>query len=838
MRTIDRAFPYVVTAALLAACSDPPPPPPSCFAGCDGGVADGGRAEAGPTDVAPPDAPPSGGYEAQSYELVGRFDWQQRKLLGRERVTLNATSGGNFAQLDSAVDVKKVTAEDGRDLPFVVLPNVLHVDVSSIGSAPTFSFFVEYEASTSDALVTSASRDDDPVRGRVVYTDSEPNGGMKWLPAVHKPSDRAEFSVELTVASNEDVVANGERTKDERSGEERVVRYELVGAIPTYTMAFAAGEIEHRDRTSGRVPISVWFRRGLSFQPDPILDFLSGAMATYEDLLGAYPWPRYSAVLLPDFSGGMENTTITFTSETSAQANLNANLHAHELAHHWFGDWVTVATFDDVWIKEGMATLLAPEAQRAARDAEKNGRLFGSDFVFSPSDSIRDKTLTGIDKYTSGPYQRAAWLLAQIRDRLGDDAFWQSLRHVLKTYSLGSIDSETFLQSFGFDSATTAKLLRTIDEKRSPSVSMSVNADPDGTRIKLNVADPGGTMFAPFAMTVVDAAGAATSSVLSPDVPLELVVPTGGYLAPDEKDVHPAWLDLFATAPDDSMRLAPLLFPTSDGARTAFASRSAAHQERAVNATFYLPTFGVAPSAFATFYAGLDSIFARRSAELQACFTLSREFGSTWPDVLAPILDRPSRTTSSTTFGYCGVNFATRTFGAEMTSLAATLDAQNAGRFVYLSSFDFGPAATFDALSAVAVSAPSLELRDRALDRLGWQVNLGSYTHFTSTEERTRWQDFFLARLSDARSATRFSNVWRGVVGLRDERALVVVAEKLHTVPLRDDVQNSVVCDAYRLAQSTRPDAWKEFQQAVQPWDTLGAAARATLMSGGASCGP
>ncbi|MET0593445.1 MAG: hypothetical protein ABW133_12145, partial [Polyangiaceae bacterium] len=272
---------------MVAACSDPPSPPPVCAVGCDGGVPDGG----GPTDGAQPDSgidpPPLGGYEAQSYELVGRFDWQQQKLIAKERVTLNKTTGGSFAQLDSAVDVKKVTADDGASLPFVVSPNVLHVDVSSFASANSFSFFVEYEASTSEALVASSSRDDDPVKTRVVYTDSEPNYGMKWLPAIHRPSDRAEFAIELTVGASDDVVANGERKKNEIVGGDRVVRYELVGAIPTYTMAFAAGEIEQRERTTGRVPIGVWHRRGLVFQPDEMLDFLSGAIATYEELVGA-----------------------------------------------------------------------------------------------------------------------------------------------------------------------------------------------------------------------------------------------------------------------------------------------------------------------------------------------------------------------------------------------------------------------------------------------------------------------------------------------------------------------------------------------------------------------
>src|SRR5439155_12267058 len=99
----------------------------------------------------------------------------------------------------------------------------------------------------------------------------------------------------------------------------RLVRYEMDRPLPTYLMAFAAGQLEHHDRAGGRVPLSVWYRRGLVLDPAATLDVVAGVMATYEGLIGPYPWDRYSVVLLPQFGGGMENATITFNIETSGQ---------------------------------------------------------------------------------------------------------------------------------------------------------------------------------------------------------------------------------------------------------------------------------------------------------------------------------------------------------------------------------------------------------------------------------------------------------------------------------------------------------------------------------------
>jgi aminopeptidase N len=785
---------------------------------------------------------PDRGYDVESYELVGRFDWERQRLVATERVTLVKTATTSNIELDAVVEVKSVRGTaDGAgdagapgaevDLAFALnADNLLRIDVSALGAGAThLSLTIEYEASTSGALRSSISRDDDPVTSRVVYTDSEPFDGMTWLPANHRPADRATWRVELTVPATEDVIANGTRVNDEIRNGERVVRYEMIHPIPTYTMAFAAGELEHADRAIGRIPLSVWFRRGLAIDTNAMLDLLSSSIASFETLLGPYPWATYAVVLLPEFSGGMENTTITFTAESSGQANLGASLQAHELGHQWFGDWVTVTTFDDVWIKEGMATLLAPEADRSGRDAQGTGRLFGNAFAFNPADSIRDQSLIGIAKYTSGPYTRAAWLLTQIRARVGEASFWQSLRQVLAKYALGSVDSDAFVRSFALDESTVQKILRSLDEKRIPAVSIRTQPGP-ATMVTLNLTDPGQTMIAPTVVTVVDGQGRPVSSMLVPDIPLTFPVLPGGYLAPDERDVHPEWWASFNVARADLVALVPLLFPSSDAARATFAARSAAHQERAFNAILgFAPQLDLAPPAFPALHADLDSSVARRLAEIGGCLAWKKHTDDAWGPALEAVLPTPSLTTWSTGYANCETDLPTRIFGAELADLAKRVDAQSASRLVYLSSYDYGPEATLDALATVATDAPSLQLRDHALTRLSYQAAPGFGYSTVSGEVLSRWQAFFRARLADAKSATRFQMVWRAVTGLSDDRALGIAGQKLQTIALSDDVQRQVVCDAHTMSQANRPEAWAEFQEAAKPWDTLGSAARMLL---------
>lgn len=782
-----------------------------------------------------PGCPGTRDYDAQAYELVGEFDWKQRLLSVREQISLLVPGPPGVVELDAEVFVTRVSSGDTM-LPFVYddTANTLRVDLSPLHpSAGMVTFTVEYHTGTSPGMIASSGRDADPVTSRVVFTYSEPDRGRYWLVANHRPTDRARWAVELTVAADEDVIANGTRIKDEQRPQGRVVRYQIDQPLPTYLMAFAAGQIVHHDRTGGRVPLSLWYRRGLTVVPDQNLDAVASAMATFEALLGPYPWDRYSVVLLPEIPSAVEHATITFNTESLGQGAVNFTVNAHELAHHWFGDWVTVATFDDVWIKEGMATLLESEASRATRDTQAQGRLFGSDYYASHAAAIRDRSLTGSAKYTSGPYGRAAWLLTQIRAMTGDGAFFGSLRGVLSAHALGSIDSEAFVRSFApaLDEQTIAKVLAALDGKPVPALTLGVQPAGTDTVVTMTLSDSAGALIAPLRVTVVDAAGQATVQPLKVSVPLQLTVPKGGYLAPDEEDVHPDWLSAFAVDKTAYyQRFAPLFVPSTAPALAAFLRRSTAHQERTLN-RFGLPP--LAPAELTDFAGGLGSILARQLVEVDGCRTLAqvtRSGGDVmgWTAALSSLLKGSASLSTNTGYAACGTMLPTAAFGAEFSRLAGALDAASAGRFNHLLSFDYGAATSFSVLSLVATTAPSLQLRQNAVWRLSNQATSTTYSA-VPVDQQTQWRQFFRDRLTEATSESFFSAVWQGLSGLADDSSLALVGKKLGTISLASSTQEQVVCGAYRIAQA-RAGAWLEFQQAAQPWSKLAPQAIALLM--------
>jgi aminopeptidase N len=315
---------------VLAGCSgkkaDPVPPPP-------------------PVDPGPVTCLPScagtRSYDAIAYALSGRYDWPTSRLVASEEITLKLPAGaGPVVELDGTMQVTAVHAGTQR-LAYAAGGATLRVDLGPLapGTSPV-TFTVDYTARAAstppfyESLWATSSTAQDPVRSRMVFTDSEPHRGRNWLVQKDDPSDPALFSIALTVAADEDVVANGERISDTIVSGGHRVAYALDVPIATYLMAFAAGQLEHVDRPTGSsVPLRLWYRRGLAIDPAMVLDPVASAMATFEALLGPYPFARYGVLLQPAKGWGMENATITIESEDFGQDPLfSFEVNTHELA--------------------------------------------------------------------------------------------------------------------------------------------------------------------------------------------------------------------------------------------------------------------------------------------------------------------------------------------------------------------------------------------------------------------------------------------------------------------------------------------------------------------------
>jgi aminopeptidase N len=296
-----------------------------------------------------------------------------------------------------------------------------------------------------------------------LYALFVPARARQAFPCFDQPDLKARYTLTLNLPPDWETVSNGAQL--ESSGTtRRTVRFAETKPISTYLFTFAAGrfKVETAER-SGRT-----FRmlhretdaEKVARNRDAIFDLHAGALDWLERYTGiAYPFEKFDFLLVPAFQfGGMEHPGSIFyrasallldTSATQDDRLGRASLIAHETAHMWFGDLVTMRWFNDVWTKEVFANFMAAKIVRPAFP-EINHELrflyahypaaYGVDRT-EGSNAIR-QTLSNLNDagslYGAIIYQKAPIVMRQLETIVGEDSFRDGLREYLKAHAFGN----------------------------------------------------------------------------------------------------------------------------------------------------------------------------------------------------------------------------------------------------------------------------------------------------------------------------------------------------------------------------------------------------------------
>ncbi|MFQ3610742.1 MAG: M1 family aminopeptidase [Fimbriimonadales bacterium] len=284
----------------------------------------------------------------------------------------------------------------------------------------------------------------------VVATLSQPYYAYTWWPAKDENTDKATLTFNLIVPNTMVAVANGMlQGVDNLPNNRRQYRYRHNYPIAPYLVAFGATNYESWSRTfsyDGKtMPVDFYIypesntatNRSAWEQCLPML-------TVFSDLYGIYPFinERYGIYQF-QFSGGMEHQTM------SGQGGFGESLTAHELAHQWWGDMITCATWNDIWLNEGFATYsealwleFKPGSSGfpALRTAMQNRRptsLNGSVYRYDTS------SVNAIFN-SNFAYRKGAWVLHQLRWVMGTPAFFETLRRYRNRYAYGHASTPDF----------------------------------------------------------------------------------------------------------------------------------------------------------------------------------------------------------------------------------------------------------------------------------------------------------------------------------------------------------------------------------------------------------
>jgi aminopeptidase N len=287
----------------------------------------------------------------------------------------------------------------------------------------------------------------------VISTLSQPWYSSDWWPVKDDNSDKATGELLITVPSELSVVSNGVVVAiDPVPGGRRRFHWSTEYPTSPYLFAFAATVYNefsatlHSDGGSMPVDFFIYPERDTAANRGGWLlsvDMLS----IFEELFGTYPFidEKYAIYQFP-FGGGMEHQTATGQGGNHA---FDETLTAHEAAHQWWGDMVTCATWNDIWLNEGFATYSAalwyehrsgtriPEALHDYMNDVRPTALAGTVYVYDISDPSR--IFSG--NYS---YRKGAWVLHMLRGVVGYENFLKILDLYRERYEYSSADTEDF----------------------------------------------------------------------------------------------------------------------------------------------------------------------------------------------------------------------------------------------------------------------------------------------------------------------------------------------------------------------------------------------------------
>ena len=311
-----------------------------------------------------------------------------------------------------------------------------------------------------------------------LYTLLVPDRARTVFPCFEQPNLKAEFTLSLEVPAEWEAVSNTDIADESVTDNRKSITFKPTEPLSTYLFSFVAGKLEKVAYQDGDRTLTAYHR-----ETDPkkiaqlgtIFEQVASSLHWLEDYTGIpYPFAKYSIVILPGFQyGGMEHTGATlyndrrmFLSEhpTLDEELARTELIAHETAHMWFGDFVTMDWFNDVWTKEVFANYFASEITEPlfpsvnhslnwiksyTTSSLSEDRTRGTNSIRQDLDNLRNAGLI----YGNIIYTKAPIMMSKLVEIIGEEAYQEGIQEYLKT--------------FAYSNATWDDLIKILDAKTS-----------------------------------------------------------------------------------------------------------------------------------------------------------------------------------------------------------------------------------------------------------------------------------------------------------------------------------------------------------------------------------
>lgn len=408
------------------------------------------------------DADPT--YDVHHYALDVYVNPAYREIKGKCTISahlLESNTGQLIVDLHDSLTVDSIIAV-GKSVVFVHANNQITVEFPLENRTSEVQFTIYYRGvppQKDKRSFTTYTHNGVPV----LWTLSQPYGALDWWPCKQSLSDKADsIEVSITCPKEYVAVANGNLVSEVTLGLNKKYTYKHRQPIVPYLVAIAVTNYDYyeivAELPSGNLRVPNWLYPEDLERFKSQIDITVDLLQLFDSLLIPYPFPEYGYGHVQfGWGGGMEHQTRSF------MGNFNFELIAHELAHQWFGDYITCGTWNDIWLNEGFATYFNGLPYESFFDGIY-WRLWkrlqierivsepdGSVTVFDTLDVARmfDSRLT---------YKKGGMILHMLRIKLGDDVFFQALREYLLDEELAFGFSRTDQLFYHFENVSGQNL--------------------------------------------------------------------------------------------------------------------------------------------------------------------------------------------------------------------------------------------------------------------------------------------------------------------------------------------------------------------------------------------
>jgi len=289
-----------------------------------------------------------------------------------------------------------------------------------------------------------------------IWTQGQGKDNSNWIPSFDDMNEKVEFDLSISFDKGYEVIANGKLVSKKKQNDSIVAwKYNMEQPMSSYLLAIAIGKYKKEIEISkSGIPLEMYYYPKDSEKVESTYRYSKQMFDFLEEEIGvSYPWQNYKQIPVKDFLyAGMENTSATvfsdaFVVDSTAFIDKNyVNVNAHELAHQWFGDLVTETHGTHHWLQEGFATYYALLAEKD---------VFGEDYYYNKLYKTSQQLLQA-QKTDTIPlmnpkassltfYQKGAWALHSLREKVGDSVFKMSVREYLIAHQFKNVETNDFI---------------------------------------------------------------------------------------------------------------------------------------------------------------------------------------------------------------------------------------------------------------------------------------------------------------------------------------------------------------------------------------------------------